>query len=271
MHKEKIKENNIAKFPVSIDCNIKIYEENLMPLMYINKHMRLLYFVYSDAVVKFDSREIDIKAGEILVLPPDLLYSIRAKNEQAMYHSITIERNFCECLDFKLNEFNILKLIDNAEVKNHFEQMVLDYKIGKELYKIKILSEALSVLNHLYKLSADNYKNSLTASENNKLSAIKNAILHIEQNFNKSISVDDLSDITKTDKSYFSRVFKEITGIPPIEYINRYRCKKAECMLKTNNKAVSEIARLCGFDNLSYFTRTYKKYIGSLPSKTMQR
>ncbi len=272
IHKEKseeIKESEDTKFPVSIDCSVKIYAENTIPLMHINKHLRLLYFVYSDAVVKVDSKEIDIKAGEIAVLPLESLYSIRAKNEQAMYHSIIIERKFCESLDFKINEFNILKPINDAEIKNHFEQMVLDYKIRKDFYKIKVLSESVSVLKRLYELSTENYENSLTAAGVNKINVIKKAIAYIEQNFNKSILVDDLSEITKTEKGYFSRAFKEITGIPPIEYMNRYRCKKAEGMLEVNNKSVSEVARLCGFGNFSYFTRTYKKYIGSLPSKTL--
>ena len=269
MHKEKIEESKAVKFPVSIDCSVKIYAENAIPLVHINRDLRLLYFVYSDAVVMVDSKEIDIKSGEIAVLPPDSLYSIRAKKEQAMYHSIVIERKFCESLDFKINEFAILKPIDDAEVKNHFEQMLLDYKISKELYKIKVLSEALLVLKCLYELSTENYENILTAAEVNKLNLVKKAIAYIEQNFDKSILLENLSEFTKTEKGYLCHAFKEICGITPIEYINRYRCKKAESMLEFKNKPVSEVAQLCGFGNSSYFTRTYKKYIGNLPSKTM--
>lgn len=263
------KENENYKIPVSVDCSVKIYAENAETLMCINNNLRLLYFVYSDATIKVNTKEIDIKAGEIAIVPPDSLYRIRAKNEQAMYHSIIIDRNFCESLDFKMNEFNILKPIVDEEVKNHFEQMLLDYKIHKDLYKIKVLSESLLVLKRLYELSAENYENILTVAEINKLNIVKKTIAHIEQNFNKNILIDDLSDITKTEKSYFSRAFKEITGTTPIEYINRYRCKKANAMLEFDDKSVSDVAKLCGFDNSSYFTRTYKKYIGSLPSKTM--
>ncbi|MBR5156520.1 MAG: helix-turn-helix transcriptional regulator [Clostridia bacterium] len=266
---EIIKESKDDKFPVSIDCSVKIYAEKTAPLMHINKHLRLLYFVYTGALIKINSKEFDIKAGEIAMLPPGSLYSIRTKNAQAMYHSIIIERQFCESLDFKIDEFGILKPINDTEIKNYFEQMVLDYKLCGNFYKIKVLSEALLLLKRLYELSLYGCENSMTAAEAGKIKIIKNAIKYIEQNFDKSILVEDLSVVAETEKTYFGRVFKEITKTTPIEYINIYRCKMAEYMLEVKDKSVSEVAQLCGFANSSYFTRTYKKYIGSLPSKTM--
>ena len=50
-----------------------------------------------------------------------------------------------------------------------------------------------------------------------------------------------------------------------IEYVNILRCKEAKRLI-SEGQSVSEAAIASGFNNLSYFTRTYKKYVGELPS-----
>jgi AraC-like DNA-binding protein len=51
-----------------------------------------------------------------------------------------------------------------------------------------------------------------------------------------------------------------------VRYINILRCEHARKMLQNGNYRVEEVAYLCGFDNMSYFSKTYKKYMGCLPS-----
>ncbi|MBO7208972.1 MAG: helix-turn-helix transcriptional regulator [Clostridia bacterium] len=63
-----------------------------------------------------------------------------------------------------------------------------------------------------------------------------------------------------------SREFKKITSNTVVEYINRYRCLKVTELLK-DNVPVSESAERCGFTNISYFTKVFKKCYGTVPSK----
>lgn len=53
-----------------------------------------------------------------------------------------------------------------------------------------------------------------------------------------------------------------------ISYLNMVRCEHARELLQMGKLSVSECASLCGFQNSSYFTKTYKHYIGELPSDT---
>ena len=62
-----------------------------------------------------------------------------------------------------------------------------------------------------------------------------------------------------------SRDFKKYTGNTVFEYINISRCKTAATLI-ASGMSVSAAANECGFENLSYFSRTYKKYMGKLPS-----
>ena len=67
-------------------------------------------------------------------------------------------------------------------------------------------------------------------------------------------------------KYYFCRIFKNITGSTVIKYLNMYRCMKARELLSSGKYTVSEAALECGFENMSYFSKTYKAYSGSVPS-----
>ena len=54
-------------------------------------------------------------------------------------------------------------------------------------------------------------------------------------------------------------------------YINNLRCREAERMLRSGEETVGEVARRCGFDNLSYFTRTFRAVVGKTPSELRER
>jgi AraC-like DNA-binding protein len=94
---------------------------------------------------------------------------------------------------------------------------------------------------------------------------VKAAIGYIRQSYDRKISLDELAKITYSDKYALCRNFKRLTGQTVVQYINLYRCQKAAEMI-TNGQTVAEAAHLCGFDNLSFFTKTFKHYMGALPS-----
>lgn len=62
------------------------------------------------------------------------------------------------------------------------------------------------------------------------------------------------------------RFFKQTMGMPFTTYLNDYRLTLAAKSLLETHKAVLEIASECGFDNLSYFNRIFKKKYGITPS-----
>jgi AraC-like DNA-binding protein len=66
---------------------------------------------------------------------------------------------------------------------------------------------------------------------------------------------------------YFCYFFKEMTGKTPVEYLNGFRVEKASRKLLYSDLSVTEIAYLCGFNDLSYFIKTFKRQKGVSPAK----
>jgi AraC-like DNA-binding protein len=67
--------------------------------------------------------------------------------------------------------------------------------------------------------------------------------------------------------SKFKYAFKYVTGQTPYQYHLKYKMDKAKELLIKTDKSVSEIGYICGYSNLSHFSRVFKKFHGLLPSE----
>jgi AraC-like DNA-binding protein len=88
----------------------------------------------------------------------------------------------------------------------------------------------------------------------------------IEQNLQNSISLKDVCTYANMSKSNFVKFFKKMTKLSFIEFVNQSRINNAKVLLR-NGVSVTEACYQSGFDSISYFSRTFKKVTGTLPSK----
>lgn len=94
----------------------------------------------------------------------------------------------------------------------------------------------------------------------------KRTIHYIENNFNKKLSLGEISRNAGISRYHFCRTFKILTGRPVIDYINNIRIEKAKELLKESVLSITEISLEAGFNNISNFNRTFKNIIGMNPS-----
>ncbi|MFW5789511.1 MAG: helix-turn-helix domain-containing protein, partial [Spirochaetota bacterium] len=70
---------------------------------------------------------------------------------------------------------------------------------------------------------------------------------------------------------YFRRLFKQVTGYTPVNYINRVKIDKAKDLLLSGECNVSEAAEAVGIDNVFYFSRLFKRISSVNPSEYIRR
>ena len=99
---------------------------------------------------------------------------------------------------------------------------------------------------------------------------MRNTFQYIYDNFQKPISTKDISDAMNVSQYYLSHVFKSSTGKTVLEILQFVRCKNAYAMLSSGKFNVSQSAFKSGFNNLSYFSKTYKKIMGKLPTDELK-
>lgn len=89
---------------------------------------------------------------------------------------------------------------------------------------------------------------------------------YIEFNYDKKISLTDLSKWNNTNRTTLANEFKKVTGQTISEFITNKRIDMSSQILCFTNIPVEEIALKCGFDSQSYFAKTFKKKMGVSPT-----
>jgi AraC-like DNA-binding protein len=173
---------------------------------------------------------------------------------------------------------SIYQLFENSKKGVSFHGDLKD-KVGKRLQKIHHLTqfeqfiEVLSLFQILatsdkYTLLHDSpFENLYNNKEQLRLKAVYE---HIENNFQTSISLDEISTIANLSKAGFCRYFKKMTRLTFIDFLNQFRIEQAKRMLK-EDKNVTETCYECGFESLSYFNRIFKKVVGENPIQFKKR
>lgn len=83
-------------------------------------------------------------------------------------------------------------------------------------------------------------------------------ITYIQEYYAEPITLDSLAEVFNFSAYHLSSLFKEHTGISPIDYLIRYRLDLASELLMTTNASVGEIAASIGYQDVYYFSRIYK-------------
>jgi len=92
------------------------------------------------------------------------------------------------------------------------------------------------------------------------------ALYYVKRNFQFKIRNETVAELCGMSPFHFSRQFREAYGITFQDYVIRYRILEA-CRILTNpNTVVTDVAYAVGFNDASYFSRTFKRYIGTQPS-----
>ena len=81
------------------------------------------------------------------------------------------------------------------------------------------------------------------------------------------LSVQQVADYVKLDRTYLYRLFKQQMGMSIVEYINRRRVSRAEVMLIDMQISVKDVAFSVGFSDPMYFSRVFKRLNGITPTK----
>lgn len=89
----------------------------------------------------------------------------------------------------------------------------------------------------------------------------------VEEQYSGDCSLSALAEQTAYHSVYLSRYFKQATGLPFTEHVNRYRVNEAAYRLRNSSKKILDIAYECGFDSLRSFNRNFRNIMGMTPNE----
>ncbi|MFW6006918.1 MAG: AraC family transcriptional regulator [Halanaerobiales bacterium] len=234
--------------------------------------------------VQVETDSYNIKTNQALFINSGEIHAIYSSKGTHLFHPIMFNINFlsnnleddCQLkyLDPVIkNKYKLKKVIknkSNAEKKiiNLLFQIVNFYVDKPFGYELMIKGLLFQMFFHYF---TNNYFKKINHRSSVKINHIKKIIKFIHNNYDQKIDLDKMAGKLNLSKYYFSHIFKEIIGQTPIEYLNKYRINKAAHLLLNSDKKILDISLLTGFNNLSYFIKTFKKFKNMTPSEFREK
>ncbi len=106
---------------------------------------------------------------------------------------------------------------------------------------------------------------SADTTEAHALLRVGHVIGALEKDFAKDWRLDELLKIAHMSRSNLMRIFRKATGQTPIEYLVRLRIQRAMELLRNTDQTITEIALATGFNDSNYFSRQFRRILGSSP------
>lgn len=164
--------------------------------------------------------------------------------------------NFAPTPDLRLHGTDFL------DVGDLFSKMYAEYQWMKKGYLDLIRAYLIELIVKIFRLLESGGKKNIS-SHHRQL--VDQAIDYLKRNFQSEIKLSDLAMQSFVSKNYFSKLFKEVTGINLSDYIQRLRINEACNLLRNTDMKMVDIALEVGFNDLTFFYEVFKRMMGKTP------
>jgi len=112
---------------------------------------------------------------------------------------------------------------------------------------------------------ADAVSDHLAGREQQALDRLRPLFRYLGENCGNCIQVGQAARICGMSESHFMSVFKRVTGLSFVTYINHYRIERAQVLLATTDRSIADISQRVGFCDQSYFGTIFRRTVGMTP------
>lgn len=111
----------------------------------------------------------------------------------------------------------------------------------------------------------------LSKSQRRQQQIVNYTVYYLENHYKEEITLEKLAQDQFLSPTYLSKIFKEATGVSPINYLIEIRLKRAKDMLKNDNLTIKEVASAVGYQDAYHFSKSFKKLYGVSPSGVLPK
>ncbi|MGE4282364.1 MAG: PocR ligand-binding domain-containing protein [Clostridia bacterium] len=140
----------------------------------------------------------------------------------------------------------------------------LNYRYMNQIHRFRTIEELMQWLSNIMTRFTDSVFN---LADVKHVDVIFKAIDFVKHNYMKKISLEDVAGHVHLSASYFSKTFKEEMRCNFNTYLNQVRIEMSKKLLADNSLSLLDVSNLVGFEDLSYFSKVFKKIAGVTPGK----
>ncbi len=275
-YKGAAKEFHISRITNPTEA-LKLHTHSYFQIYYVNSGKMIHYLGNGSALLSH---------GDVFILPPDVPHYIQVEEGKVDFYSLSFmpelflgtgEKNRMVA-DFLAALKNTAKESIQPKITLSYEDMAfaepIFYRIFSEHQsdragKSEMIKNCVQVLLSLVAgIYFEERATSFTPEENKNY--VLYCIEYIESHYDEDITLSRMSELAAMSKSCFSSLFRQVTGTTFKDYLNRYRIRKAEDLIRAGAKNYAVSVRV-GYRDFSTFYRNFTKYTGLSPMEYRKR
>ncbi len=266
------KHHGTPNFPVEYYRIDKSHPRYVMPLHW-HKEYEIIKVQSGSLTVYLNNVKYELTEGDCLFVEGGCLK--RGYPNNCVYDCLVFDvsvlndriGNYSKNLFSDLNgpDTQYINLISRSdtEILATVDKLLEITESGGTLYEIKTIGLLYLLFYDLYRLKY--IFNSKNAAVDKSMQTVISLIEWIDEHISEHITLCEISKAVKLSEKYICRIFKEYTSKTIIDYLNERRIEKA--CAEMISKSITEAAFNSGFNDLSYFCKTFKRYKNTTPSK----
>ena len=233
-----------------------------------SKYFNLGQIIYYDDIEEKERKQVLINESELNEFDYILKYGDKSeiKDNLDKILNLVSEEDKKYILDPQLLIIKLANsLINFASSINVNISDIISGRIVDEMLTFKDTKDLKQfIYDAIIKIRENNVKIQVNRTEK----VIEDVYKYIENNYkNPSISLESISDELNISISYLSMLLKKIKGVTFNKELIKYRMEKAKELLKYSNEKVIIISQQCGYNEVYYFSHSFKKYTGLSPKE----
>lgn len=275
-----------AALPIRInpDCTLQPHHTGEgWPLSW-HEQIEFLYFRRGGARILCGDRSFIASSGDLILINPYELHRVNYHTGEPLYDCIMIDaslyrdahQGICDTRYFDLLS-DTHACFDNdltrdPELISHITALRQELEARGVAYELSIKAHVFAMFVCLFRghvRSRTTFRQMVDNIE--RYERIKPVLEYMRQNLAEPIRLEALAKQCNVSPAHFCRVFRQITGTTPVQYLTTLRLHQAAALLRRTDRSISQIAAEVGFDDVGYMSRCFKKQFGMTPTQVKRQ
>ena len=272
MSYNEVKVHGTLEFPLEfyhVDSSHPRYEMSF----HWHSNLEIIRVIEGNLLITLNKKEINAQRGDIVFVNAEVVHG--ALPDNCVYECIVFNPYFIPAIMDGGVSFSESVASGNIIVDDVFNRKDEIYKCANSIFE-SFSSGApgfkytvLGLFCQMYGLLIDyeRFKSpEIDSASSDSVIKLKNVLKYIRDSYDCPITLEDMAKCVGMSTKYFCSFFKSMTHKTPVEYLISYRIDRAVQKLTKTDKSITEIAFECGFNDLSYFIKTFKRINSTTPA-----
>ena len=244
--------------------------------------LRILLVTEGSGHIICGNEHHEIRPGRMYLVPPLLTHSVQCTSPTSHYYLNFTDQSMHIYDHFHVYRYSleVASTPGMEQIMRHIMEVAPDFRLHdltpvtydsphQNMERIKSFRQLPApgrmTINGLLQVLLSRFMDQHAPAASVQDIRISKALWGINRNLAKVPSLDEIAARACLNKNTFIRLFRLQTGFTPTDYIIRRRILRAQILFVSGNHSVKDVASQVGYDNISYFGRTFKRIVGISP------